>query len=134
MERKSGPIPLAMSAASTRGMTLRTALAGADLVSAIASWVEKHVESSRGFGFDSWQGRVCVTGKQQSRTIGQVIRSINSAVPSRDIAVTLFSSERPKSVPQFQSSPSLYCASKQNMNRTPRQKQTYKPRRESHFE
>ncbi len=76
-------------------MTLRTTLQGAVLVSAIASWVEKHVVSSVGFGFDSWQGKACVTGKQQSRTIGHVIKSINSTVPSRDIAVTLFSAERP---------------------------------------
>src|SRR5213594_1636403 len=134
MERKSGPIPLAMSAASTRGMTLRTALACADLVSAIASWVEKHVEASVGFGFDSWQGRLCVTGKQQSRTIGQVIRSINSTMPSRDIAVTLFSLERPSSLLRFRSSPGSCCASKPNMNRKPTQKQTYKPRRQSHLE
>jgi len=115
-------------------MTLRTTLQGAVLVSAIASWVEKHVVSSVGFGFDSWQGKACVTGKQQSRTIGHVIKNINSTVPSRDIAVTLFSAERPSSLLRFQSSPSSCCASKQNMNRRPTQKQTYKPRRESHFE
>src|SRR5216117_2469421 len=115
-------------------MTLRTTLQGAVLVSAIASWVEKHVASSAGFGFDSWQGRLCVTGKQQSRTIGQVIRSINNTVPSRDIAVTLFYAERPQSLLRLQSSPSSCCASKRNMNRRPTQKQTYKLRRESHFE
>ena len=97
-------------------------------VSVIACSLAEHVTSS--VPLDSWHCGVCMTGKQQSRTMGTVNRKMSSMEPSLNMAITLLSLERWDSPLHSRFGSNLCCASTQSTNQRSMQWQRSQRRRE----